>query len=53
MLDSLHEFNGDDPRAVFVWNTMKNLNNWQIITMGLKVLLTFIGTLTLGLAALA
>ena len=42
-------FNGKDPRAVFVWNTMKNLNNWQIITMALQVLLTIIGTLTLGI----
>jgi putative ABC transport system permease protein len=44
-----HWFNGKDPRAVFVWNTMKNLNNWQIITMALQVLLTLIGTLTLGI----
>jgi putative ABC transport system permease protein len=44
-----HGFNGKDPRAVFVWNTMKNLNNWQIITMALQVLLTLIGTLTLGI----
>ena len=28
---------------------MKNLNNWQIITMALQVLLTLIGTLTLGI----
>jgi len=44
-----HGFNPKDPRAVFVWNTMKNLNNWQIITMALQVLLTLIGTLTLGI----
>jgi putative ABC transport system permease protein len=44
-----HAFNPKDPRAVFVWNTMKNLNNWQIITMALQVLLTLIGTLTLGI----
>jgi putative ABC transport system permease protein len=36
-------------RGVLVWNTMKNLNNWQIITMALQVLLTLIGTLTLGI----
>jgi putative ABC transport system permease protein len=28
---------------------MKNLNNWQIITMALQILLTIIGTLTLGI----
>src|SRR3954469_7521504 len=49
VLGSFHGFNGKDPRAVFVWNTMKNLNNWQIITMALQVLLTIIGTLTLGI----
>ncbi len=49
VLGSVHGFNAKDPRAVFVWNTMKNLNNWQIITMALQILLTFIGTLTLGI----
>jgi putative ABC transport system permease protein len=49
VLGTSHGFNPKDPRAVFVWNTMKNLNNWQIITMALQVLLTFIGTLTLGI----
>ena len=49
VLGSFHGFNGKDPRAVFVWNTMKNLNNWQIITLALQVLLTIIGTLTLGI----
>jgi putative ABC transport system permease protein len=49
VLGTTHGFNPKDPRAVFVWNTMKNLNNWQIITMALQVLLTFIGTLTLGI----
>src|SRR5215467_4502370 len=44
-----HGFNPKDPRAVFVWNTMKNLNNWQIITLALQILLTLIGTLTLGI----
>jgi putative ABC transport system permease protein len=49
VLGVTHGFNPKDPRAVFVWNTMKNLNNWQVITMALQVLLTFIGTLTLGI----
>jgi putative ABC transport system permease protein len=49
VLGTSHGFNPKDPRAVFVWNTMKNLNNWQIITMALQVLLTLIGTLTLGI----
>ena len=49
VLGTTHGFNPKDPRAVFIWNTMKNLNNWQIITLALQVLLTFIGTLTLGI----
>jgi len=49
VLGTSHGFNPKDPRAVFVWNTMKNLNNWQIISVALQVLLTFIGTLTLGI----
>jgi putative ABC transport system permease protein len=49
VLGASHGFNPKDPRAVFVWNTMKNLNNWQIITMALQVLLAIIGTLTLGI----
>ncbi|HEV8494706.1 MAG TPA: ABC transporter permease, partial [Candidatus Angelobacter sp.] len=49
VLGTSHGFNPKDSRAVFVWNTMKNLNNWQIITMALQVLLTLIGTLTLGI----
>jgi putative ABC transport system permease protein len=49
VLGSMHAFNAKDPRAVFIWNTMKNLNNWRIIIMALQVLLTFIGTLTLGI----
>src|SRR5438270_1859988 len=49
VLGASHGFNGKDPRAVFVWNTMKNLNNWKIITLALQVLLTVIGTLTLGI----
>lgn len=49
VLASYHGFNPKDPRAVFIWNAMKNVNNWQIITLALQVLLTFIGTLTLGI----
>ena len=49
VLASYHNFNPKDPRAVFIWNTMKNVNNWEIITMALEVLLAFVGTLTLGI----
>jgi len=49
VLASVHGFNPKDQRAVFIWNAMKNVNNWEIITMALQVLLSFIGTLTLGI----
>ena len=49
VLASVHGFNPKDQRAVFIWNAMKNVNNWEIITFALQVLLTFIGTLTLGI----
>jgi putative ABC transport system permease protein len=49
VLAGVHGFNPKDPRAVFIWNAMKQVNNWQIITVALQVLLAFIGTLTLGI----
>jgi putative ABC transport system permease protein len=49
VLASVHGFDPKDPRAVFIWNAMKNVNNWEIITVALQVLLGFIGTLTLGI----
>ena len=44
-----YNFKPDDKRAVFVFNMMKQLKQFQIITYGLQVLLAFIGTLTLGI----
>ena len=44
-----YKFKPDDKRAVFVFNMMKQLHQFQIITLGLKILLGFIGTLTLGI----
>jgi putative ABC transport system permease protein len=44
-----HRFNPTDRRAVFVFNAMKNINNWNIITLALQLLLGFIGLLTLGI----
>jgi putative ABC transport system permease protein len=49
VLAEQYNFKPDDKRAVFVFNMMKQLHQFQIITMGLKVLLAFIGTLTLGI----
>jgi len=44
-----HKFNQTDRRAVRVFNLMTQLHQMEIITLGLKVLMGFIGTLTLGI----
>ena len=49
VLAQQYNFKPDDKRAVYVFNMMKQLHQFQVITMGLKVLLGFIGTLTLGI----
>jgi len=47
-----HDFKPDDQRAVFVFDAQKQLAQFHIITMGLKVLLAFIGTITLGIGGI-
>src|SRR5205823_14406412 len=44
-----HGFKPDDERAVFVFDAMRQLEQFGIITLALKVLLAFIGTITLGI----
>jgi putative ABC transport system permease protein len=44
-----HEFDAKDRRAIFVWNLMEDIQQFRIITTGIKILLTFIGFLTLGI----
>jgi putative ABC transport system permease protein len=44
-----HTFRPDDARAVFIFDAQKQLEQFNIITLGLKILLAFIGTLTLGI----
>jgi putative ABC transport system permease protein len=48
-LATIKGFNPKDRRAVRINNQMRELKQFHIITTGLKVLLTFIGTLTLGI----
>ena len=48
-LGAAHGFKPSDPRAVFVFDAQKQLSQFGIITMALKVLLAFIGTVTLGI----
>ncbi|MGH9512139.1 MAG: ABC transporter permease [Terriglobales bacterium] len=44
-----HNFKPDDERAVFIFDAKKQLEQFNIITLALKVLLAFIGTITLGI----
>ena len=44
-----HKFNPSDRRAMLVFNLMEQVHQFEMITLGLKVLLGFIGTLTLGI----
>jgi len=44
-----HKFNQSDNQAVRVFNLMTQVHQFEIITLGLKILLGFIGTLTLGI----
>ena len=44
-----HKFNEADRDAVRVFNLMTQLHQFQLITLGLKILMGFIGTLTLGI----
>jgi putative ABC transport system permease protein len=44
-----HKFNQADRQAVRVFNLMTQLHQFEIITLGLKILMGFIGTLTLGI----
>ena len=48
-LATAHGFKPDDRRAVFVFDAQKQLSQFGIIIMALKVLLAFIGTVTLGI----
>ncbi|HZQ91167.1 MAG TPA: ABC transporter permease [Terriglobales bacterium] len=48
-LAATHNFRPDDRRAVWVFNGMKRLSQFEIISAGLQILLGFVGTLTLGI----
>ena len=48
-LATAHDFKSDDQRAVFVFDAQKQLQQFGIISLALKVLLGFIGTVTLGI----
>ena len=44
-----HKFSQNDHQAVMVFNLMTQVHQFEIITLGLKILMGFIGTLTLGI----
>jgi putative ABC transport system permease protein len=44
-----HKFNQSDRQAIRVFNIMTQVHQFELITLGLKVLMGFIGTLTLGI----
>ena len=44
-----HGFDPKDERAIFVFDAVKDLADLTVITVGIKVLLGFIGLLTLGI----
>jgi len=44
-----HSYDPKDDRAVFVFDAVKDLADLTVITVGIKVLLGFIGMLTLGI----
>jgi putative ABC transport system permease protein len=49
IMASQHKFNETDRQAVRVFNLMMQLHQFEIIALGLKILMGFIGTLTLGI----
>ena len=51
-LAQAHGFKSDDERALFVFDAQKQLQEFSIITLGLKILLAFIGTITLGIGGI-
>jgi putative ABC transport system permease protein len=44
-----HEFDPNDKRAIFVFDVFEDLLDLRVITTGIKILLGFIGLLTLGI----
>jgi putative ABC transport system permease protein len=47
-----HNYKPTDERAIFLFDAAKQLDQFNIISMGLKILLGFIGTITLGIGGI-
>ena len=52
MLAEQHGYRASDRNAVYVANLMEQLAQFRIVTLGLQILLLFIGALTLGIAGI-
>jgi len=51
-LGMAHGFKPDDERAINVFDAQKQLEQFAVITIGLKILLGFIGTITLAIGGI-
>jgi putative ABC transport system permease protein len=51
-LAAAHHFRPTDKRAIFVANLLTQLKQFQILSIALQVLLSFVGALTLGIAGI-
>ena len=51
-LAASHAFRPSDKNAIFVANLMEQLSQFRAVSLGLQVLLLFIGALTLGIAGI-
>src|SRR6267142_6331061 len=52
VLAAHHNFRSDDHRAVFIADFKQDFDEFRIVTVALKVLLAFIGALTLGIGGI-
>ncbi len=51
-LAEAHGFRPSDKNAIFVANLMTQLSQFRVLSLGLQILLAFIGSLTLGIAGI-
>jgi putative ABC transport system permease protein len=47
-----HRYRASDERAVNIFDAQKQLEQFSIISLGLKILLAFVGTITLGIGGI-
>src|SRR5271154_481736 len=52
VLAAHHNFRPDDIRAVFIADFKQDFDQFRVVTTGLKILLAFIGALTLGIGGI-